>query len=265
MYFYYTALDNAPQQMAAYTKYYRNYYYNRYTQNPQFTLMGQTLVKTIIPEVELIISYIPDCYFLTAKGFDSSVIPYVVSTLDPERKNIIITGDVFDTLYMSDPNFQGIYIKRRYKYFSVTHDIPATVSTIIKDQSPFDTTIFNSEMYYRLLLSIKGSKIRNISSAKGFGYGKFMNLLKEGMENGVILKDFESLDSIIDLFPEKYRADIKTAFQCTSIDTQYALLADADIENLKNQMVDKSDYESLNALNNRRFLEFQINLPGLLS
>lgn len=264
MFFYYTSLDGSSQQMESYNKYYRNYYYNRYTQNPQFNLMGQLLVNTIIPEVELIISYIPNCYFLTSKGFDSSVIPYAVSTFTDGR-NFVISGDVFDTLYLCDPNFSMIYIKRRFKYFSVTSDIPSTVETIIKGESPFDITIFNGELYFRLLLSIKGSKVRNIASAKGFGYGRFMKILKDGMDRGVVLRDFESLDSIIQLFPEKYQDDIRVAFQCTSIDTQYALLSDADIENIKSQMIDRSDFESLEALNNRRFLEFPINLPNLLN
>ena len=125
-------------------------------------------------------------------------------------------------------------------------------------------TIFNSELYYRLLISIKGSKIRNIRSAKGFGYGKFMKLLKEGMDRDVVLRDFESIDSVIQLFPDKYREDIKVAFQCTGLDTQYSLLNDIDIEEIKSQIVDKADIASLESLNNQRFLDFPINLQGLL-
>ena len=92
-----------------------------------------------------------------------------------------------------------------------------------------------------------------------------MKLLKEGIDKGVILRDFASIDSVIDLFPEQYRLDIKTAFQCTSIDTQYSLLSDTDIENIKSQIIDKIDIESIEALNNKRFLEFPINLQGLLN
>lgn len=263
LFFYYTALDGSEQQMSVYNKYYRHYYYNRYTQNPQFNLMGQVLTKTIIPEVELILSYIPGCYFVTSRGYDSSLIPYIVSTIEP-AKNIIITGDIFDTLYMCDPNFFVIYIKRRFKYFALSCDIHTTVGTIIKDESPFDINVFNAEMYYRLLLSIKGSRIRNIASAKGFGYGKFMRIISDGMRDGVVLRDFESLDSIIQLFPARYQEDIKAAFQCTSIETQFALLSEADVENVKSQLVDRTDYESLQALNNRRFLDFPINLQSLI-
>lgn len=264
LYFYMTSLKDEEQQMRVYNKYYRSFYHNRYMMNPQFRLAGETLRDIILPEIKLILSYIPGCYYLESNTFDSSIIPYIISTLST-RKNVIITGDVFDTLYLFNPTFLPIYIKRRFQHFNVYSDIDSVIPSIIKDESPFDLTIFNSEMYYRLLLSIKGSKIRNIKSAKGFGYGKFMAILKEGIKNDIVLKDFESIDSIIQLFPENYREDIKNAFQCTSIETQFSLLSQVDIDYITSQIVDKVDIESVEALNNKRFLDYPINLQGLLN
>lgn len=263
LYFYYTDLESDNHEMMVYNRYYRTYYQNKYIQNPQFRSMGEVLTKIIIPELELILSYVSGCYFIKSKGFDSSIVPQIISTFS-DSKNVIITGDIFDTLYMFNPNFATIYIKRRYQNFTVCSDTDSVIQSIVKDESPFDLSIFNSEMYFRLLLSIKGSKIRNIKSAKGFGYGKFMNILKSGIENDIVLRNFESIDSIIELFPEKYRGDIKEAFQCTSIDTQYELLSDIDIENVKNQIIDKIDIESVEALNNKRFFNFPINLQSLI-
>ena len=264
IYLYSTALNSEKQQMEVYNKFYRSYYQNRYMQNPQFKQMGNILNDIIIPEIKLILSYVPECYFIESKTFDSSIIPMIVSTVSSPEKNVILSSDVFDTLYLFNPNFITVYIKRRYSHFNVISEIDDAVQSVIKDESPFDLTIFNSELYYKLLLSIKGSKIRNIRSAKGFGYGKFTKLLRDGIEKGVILKDFESIDSVIQLFPEKYRADVKLAFQCTDLDVQYKLLSKTDIDEVKSQLVDKSDYASLEALNNKRFLEFPINLQGLL-
>lgn len=264
VYFYYTDIDMTEQQMFVYNKDYRTYYHNKYIQDPKFNKMGKLLKNIIIEELSLIISYIPGCYFIKTKRFDSSIVPYIVSTFS-DNKNVIISGDIFDTLYMFDPNFFTIYINRRFQHLKVTSDIPDTVQSIIKNESSFDLNIFNSEMYYRLLLSIKGNKIRNIKSAKGFGYGKLISTIKKGIDNSIVLKDFESIDSIIELFPSEYREDIKVAFQCTSIYTQYELLNEADIESVKHQIVDKFDISSLEALNNKRFLDFPINLQGLLN
>lgn len=264
LYLYYTdLLSEEDQLMKVYNKHYRSYYKNEYLNNPKFSHMGELLTETIFPEVELIMQYIPNCYFIKSSNFDSSIIPKVIAD-NTEGFNILISGDVFDTLYMYDANFIMIYIKRRFKELKVTSNIDDTLQTIVKDVSPFDLNIFKSEMYYRLLLSIKGSKTRNIHSAKGFGYIKFMNILKDGIKKGLILNDFKSLNSIIELFPEKYREDIKMGFQCTNIDDQYQLLSDVDVDKIMNQIVDKIDITSIESLNNQRFFNYPINLNALL-
>ena len=261
IYLYYTDLNKDKQQMSIYNRYYRNFYFNKYNNNPDYKSIGKILNSIIIPELELIMSYIPDCYFIKATGFDGSIIPLVISSLN-SNKNVIISSDIFDTLYLFNPNFINIYIKRRYSNLSVLSNIETIVQSIIKDEQ--ELNIFNTELYYKLLLSIKGSKIRNITSTKGFGYGKFLKLMKEGIDKGIVLKDFESIDSVINLFPDKYKEAIKISFQCTDLETQYNLLNDIDKESIKNQIIDKFDMSSLEALNNRRFIESPINIPGLL-
>jgi hypothetical protein len=264
IYLYYTELTNTDHEMTTYNKFYRSYYSNKYLQNPQFKSIGQLMTDIIIPEIELILSYIPNCYFIKSKRFDGSLIPAIISELDPESKNVIITSDVFDTLYLFKEKFTTVYIKRRYANFKVISDVESSVQSIVSETNPFDLTIFNSEMYYKLLLSIKGSRIRNIKSAKGFGYCKFLNLLTDGMDRNIVLKDYGSINSVIDLFPEKYRIDIKTAFDCTNLDIQHTLLTDSDIESIKLQIVDNIDTGSIEVLNNKRFLDFPINLQGLI-
>lgn len=264
IYFYYTDLGFRKQQMSVYNKYYRSYYQNRYMQNPQFKSMGTIMKNIIIPEVELILSYIPNSYFLKSKTFDSSVIPQIVSSFS-EAKNIIITSDIFDTLYLFNPNFIVVYDNRKFAAGTIMSEIDPIVRSVIKHEDPFDLGLFHSELYYKLLLSVKGNKIRNIISARGFGYGKLLKLLKDGIDSDIVLRDFESIDSVIELFPEKFREDIKTAFQCTDIGLQYSLLSETDIDEIKNQIVDKVDTASLEALNNKRFAEFPLNLAGLIT
>lgn len=264
IFLYYTDLKSElPQQMEAYNKYYRSFYKNKYLTNPQFRNMGNLLTDIIIPELELITSYIPGCYLIRSKGFDGSIIPLIISNEIP-GKNVIISGDIFDTQYMFNPNFTVFYVVRRFKHFNVSTDIESVVRSIIKDESPFDLTLYNSEMYFRLLLAINGSKIRNIRGTFGFGIGKLTSILQDGLKKDIVLRDYSSIDSIIGLFPEKYREDMKTAFQCTNIDTQYHMLNQSDIDNIKSQIVDKIDIESIEALNNKRFLEYPINLQSLL-
>jgi len=263
IFLYYTSLEESDQEMSSYSKYYRTFYRNKYTQNPEYREIGNLFQETIIPETKLILSYIQNCYLIESKNFDGSLIPLIIASNNSDQ-NVIFSTDVFDTLYFFRENFKVIYIKRRYSNLRVINEVDGAVQSIVQGVNPFESAIFTSELYYRLLLSIKGSKIRNINSAKGFGYNKFLKALKEGVDNGIVLKDFESIDSVIELFPEKYREDIKKAFQCVDLETQYTLLTETDIDMINSQVIDKVDADSLNRLNNERFMEFPINLPGLM-
>lgn len=264
VYLYYTDLKSDNQQMMVYNKYYRTYYQNKYKQNPKFRNVGEVILDIVIPELELIMSYIPNIYFIKSNNFDSSLIPEIISRFD-NIKNIIISGDIFDTLYMFNPNFINLFIKRKYQNLFIGTNVDEIIQYIIKDESPFDLNIFKSEMYFRLLLSINGSIIRNIKTNKGFNYNYIIKLLKDGVDKGIILRDFNSLSSIIDIFPEKYKEDIKSAFQCMSIENQYGLLNQIDIDNIKSQIIDKIDIVSVEALNNQRFLNYPINIQSLLN
>ena len=270
VYFYYTDLESdLEQEMTSFNKYYRSYYKNRYLSNPQFRDMSDLLLHVILPEIALILSYLPGCYFVRSKGFDSSVVPALLADMANTEKgktidHVVISGDVFDSQYLFRPEFQMVYIKRRFQHFGVSSTVSDTVTSIVKNESPFDLAIFNSELYFKLLLSIKGSKIRNIKSAKGFGYGKFMNLLKEGLERGIVLRDFSSIGSITELFPTKYREDIVQAFRCINLDTQIAMTNEADRESIQGQLIDKSDIESVQKLNDKRFVEYPLKLIYLI-
>lgn len=262
-YLYYTSLKNFPQQMKVYNSQYRDYYKNMYTKNSQFKELGDILQSIIIKELKLILSYIPDCYFIETDMFDSSLVPYIISTFS-DNKNLILTGDIFDSLYMFQGNFDTLYINRKFGNSLIMLSPEEIIYNIMKNNSPFELTIFQNELYYKLLLSVKGNKIRNIKSPRGFGLEKLLDCVKYGLNNNIILNDFKSFDSIIDIFQDKYKTNIKESFQCTDLDIQYNLLNQANIENIKNQIIDKFDMKSLEELNTRRFYDFPINLSMVL-
>ena len=265
IYIYYTDLKNTePQQMTTYAKYYREFYKNQFLQNPQFRAMGELLVETVIPEIKLILSYVQGCYFLSSSTFDGSIIPLIIGNIEGGVKNVILSSDSFDTLYLFHEMYRMFYIRRRYKYSNIACDMDEVLQYIFKNESVFDITLFRQPMYYRLLLAVIGSKTRNINGGYGFGVGKLLSLLKAGIDTGNILKTYSSIDSIIDLFPSKQRTDIKEAFQCMNLDTQYSLLSDADIGGIKDQLIDKYD-PSVSELNDKRFLQYPINLQALLN
>jgi len=266
VYLYYTDIDTTEEQsMKVYNSYYRSTYHNNYRKNPNYRVIGEFMTEIVIPEVELILTYIPGCYFVRSKRFDGSLLPKIIRELHPSRVNVIITGDVFDTLYLFQQGFTVIHVKRRYSNFKIVSTVLDSVQSIVTEESTFDLGILGSELYYKLLLSVRGSKIRNIRSARGFGYTKLLGTLREGIDSGLLLRDYNSIGSVIQLFPEQFREDIRKGYQCSDLDLQLSLLGKPDRDYVSTQLIDKVDNVSLEALNNQRFLNCQINLHGLLS
>ena len=88
--------------------------------------------------------------------------------------------------------------------------------------------------------------------------------MNDGLKNGIVLQDFSSIESVINLFPQQFRDDIRDSFKCMSLDIQCDLLSDTDVSQIKAQIVDKVDIKSIEELNNKRFFECPINLPALI-
>lgn len=264
IYLYHTSLDENDQQMRVYNKYYRTSYRNRYMQNPQLRDMGDALQKIIIPEIKLIITYIDKCYFIESKSFDSSIIPMIIAN-GSSAKNVIITMDVFDTLYLFNSNFMPIYIDRKYQELNVASTIPEMLPLLISPDVPYNPDNFNSEMFYRLLLAVKGSKIRNIGPIRGYTTTFLSQTLTNSLTSGSLLTDFQSIDSVLTAFPSAMRNQLRSSLQCLNLDNHYDLLSEVDVSETKSQIVDKVDMKSVEALNNQRFLEYPINLPNLIN
>lgn len=263
VFLYMTELERNKQEMEVYNKFYREYYYNKYTVDPKFSRMGELLNTVIVPEVKLILTYIPDCYLITSKSFDSSCIPKVISDATGTR-GVIVTADIFDSLYMFNTMMTVLLIRRHYHNLNVANNIEEALKIIFKKETELNMVIFANELYYRLLLSVHGSKVRNIKAAKWFGYTKLLSIINSNLEKGLVLTKASSLSSVIDIFPERYQKDIRSAFECTSIDHQVEMMTEADKQMVMEQIMDKTDLASVEALNNQRFLEFPINLQNLL-
>ena len=262
IFFYYTDLTSDKQIMRTYKKYYRKFYFNKYNNNPQYRDILQIVKRNIIKEVELICQYIDRVYFVRAKGFDASIVPKILEG----DNNVIITTDRFDTLYHFDGNFTPIYICRDKGIRTIISDLDSMILHLLKNDEPNRSiiNIFHSKLYYQLLLISIGDNYRNIDTIRELKMDQMILLLQESMKNGSILMEYTSLTPIMDIFPKKHVEMISENYRCMSLDTHEEMLTDGDREYIQTQLIDKIDVASLSALNNRRFLEFPLNLQGLM-
>ena len=266
VFLYYTDLTSDSYQLYDKNDEYRTYYNQKFLHNPRFSLLGESLTKIVIPEIKLISEFISGVYFITAHNFEGSLIPMIIAESEPDWKNLIISGDAYDTQYQCFPDkYLMHYIKRSPGNVDISFDIKRSARLLFfdkEDRVGIDVMTANPS-FYCLLLAAKGSKPRTIDPIKGCGAKTIMRHIANGITNGVINSDTSSIELISDVFPEDIREDMLTNAYCTNLQEQYKRLTTEDIFSVKKQMVDRFDNNSLASLNSGRYYYHQLMLNEL--
>lgn len=266
VFLYYTDLLSEAYQLYDKNDEYRTYYNQKFLYNPRFSLLGESLTKVVIPEIKLVSEFIPGVYFISAHDFEGSLIPMIIAEMEPGWKNLIISGDAYDTQYQCFPDkYLMHYIKRSPGNVDISFDIARTARLLFFDKEEragIDAMVKNPS-FYCLLLAAKGSKPRTIDPIKGFGAKTIMKYIITAVHDGLINPDTSSIELIAENFPEDIREELITNAYCTNLQDQYKRLTNEDIFSVQKQMVDRFDNNSLVALNNDRYYHHQLMLNEL--
>ena len=264
IYLYYTDLEKDLQSMKSEFKYYRNCYYNKYKNNPEFKNI-YNLLKIAIPDLELILNFVNGAYLTKVSDCDGSIVPKLISQ-NSDRINILISEDLFDSLYLFE-NFKVIYIKRSFSKNinrCVFTEPIGIVSSLVDYDDIFNLALFENEMFFKLLLDFNGSPIRNLSSFTDdtLALNDFTDLLINESRKNSIIKNFESIKSLNSIFSKKLLTDLAKSFK--AFDLNLHLFKVKNEDNILNNLIDKFDNENLMALNNQRFLDFPLKIVDLI-
>ena len=265
VFLYYTDLNSDDFVEHKYNEEYRSFYKNKFLRNPKFQLLGNKLIDRIIPRVSKITEYIPGVYFISAKNIEGSTIPWIISKKYPESKNFIITTDKYDTLYLFYPELFCLhFIKKSRVGTSVIFNRDKYISDIFNgDCDTPNISMFQNPYFYDLLLSSLGDKIRSIDTLKGVGYKTIGKFISNGISDGKITKETTSIELLKEIFPCEYHEDLVDNFNCINILEHLKNFTDRHIFHITNQIIDRSDYNSLIQLNQEDYREYPLMLPEL--
>ena len=266
VFLYYTDLSSEDFIEYKYNDEYRSFYTNKFLRNPKFQLLGHKLIDTIIPRVSKIMEYIPGVYFISGKNIEGSLIPWIMAKKYPESKNFIITTDKYESQYLFYPKeFCLHYIKKSKLSTSVIFQPDKYLADIFKEEHDTNPNfvLFQNPYFYNLIISSLGDKLRSIDSLKGVGCKTVSKYLLNGIENGKITQQTTQLELLKEVFPEEYRHDLISNFSCVSIVSHFNILTQQQIFDITNQVVDRSDYNSLIQLNQEEYRDYPLMLPEL--
>ena len=268
VFLYYTDLKSDDYDLWSIHEDFRSYYEQKFMSNPKFSYLGDMLTSSIIPDVQTISNFINGVYFISTKDFDSSLVPIIVANMDKSWKNLVITGDCYDTQYQFNPRtFLTHYIKRVSGNTTITYTIQDTIKNVFFDKDDdckgMISLISSNLTFYNLLLAAKGSKIRSIDTIKGIGYKTIIRYIMKALESGKIEPTTKNLDIILDIFPAEIQDDLRVNFKCTDVVDQYRRLTSEELFSIEKQIVDRSDNNSLAMLNAKKFYHHQLMLQEL--
>lgn len=268
IYLYYTSLDCTKYPQLEYVDSFRSYYINKYTTNPKFVYWMDRMRNFIYPSLRTILEYINNCYLIEGKDIDSSVIPMMISEIDPIRKNIIISADPVDTQYRFYRNFYSIYVKRNpsrllvYKIEDYIKELTKNEDYIKVQGNPL---LNNRSLYLSMIASVTGSKTRSIDNLYGIGYKSFLKFLMSGFKDGLIVASTKTPELIANVFPCCNREDFINNFKALDVSHSFRDLKESDKTMLKHQILDRFDNNGLIRLNNQLFSDVgPINVEPLL-
>lgn len=246
---------------------YRSYYLLKYRSNPKFITLGDKLVEEIIPDVKMLCDYIPNVYFVSAKNVDGGLIPYIIGEELKDRTNIILSGDMHDSQYFFEKNYVSIYYKRSVKRGSILcGNVREYLKEMLRTEAIPDEVVrlFSIRPFYEILLSIKGDKYRSIPQIKGMPIKLILQTLLTALKDRKLTPEMENPMLISSVFPEGIQGDLYRNMMATDIHNSYEQLLEGEKKQVLSQIVDHSDLNTLQKINQTRFSKNSLTLEALL-
>lgn len=269
VFMYYTDLNSDDFINFKYNDEYRSFYINKFIMNPRYQLLGGSLIGTIVPNLKKIMEFIPDVHFIKARDIEGSLVPFIIANSDKSYKNFLISADIYESQYQLYSDRFCTHIIRNIIGGSgprtVFDTLQKTLEYLFKDQ---EKNIENSEIlanpiYYSLVMSAAGDKLRSIDPLKGIGYKTFLRYLAVAVANREITDTTKTLESVISSLPIEEPEQTVQNFRCINLEDQLENLTDDNIFAITNQIVDRFDYNSLLQLNATRYKDYPLMLQEL--
>ena len=268
VYLYNTDLSSTEFHEFDYNEDFRSYYLTKFNSNPKYTLLTDILKDDILPNTRTYCTFIPNLYYISSKNIEGSLIPYIVAKNFPDRKNLIITGEFYDTQYSSIPNFVNHFVHKSFGNGGIYCNTKGYLKEITK--KPDDiiddlNSVYRYHNMYCSLISVLGDRQRCIYGLDGIGPKILRDLIKKSINENEININTSNPEILGNIFDDnKVKDEFINNYYCSNLDYMYSKLTKSDIDSILNQIIDRSDINGLKSINNSVFYNHPIMISSLL-
>lgn len=258
VFLYIPSLSEKSYKNTIHNKDYRMYSRFRFSEGagnlPLYTVITET-----IPLIQLIIEYIQGVYFINSKQIENSLVPFIINE-DKEviTKNFIVTTDLYDLQYVNhDCN---IIIPKGDNSYICTEN--STINYLKSLYNCKGTYKFSSN-FIPFILSIIGSKYRNIYNIKGMGMKSVYKVIQKAIDQKLVSNNIDNIYLLLNIIKSSVRDEILNNYKCVDLNYQYTQLSKKDIYDITSQIKDKFDNIALRKINDKYFIEYPIMLQEI--
>ncbi|HAU85272.1 MAG TPA: hypothetical protein DCW90_07150 [Lachnospiraceae bacterium] len=265
VFIYMTDLQSDAMKEEKWNEDYRSYYFLKYNRNPKYESLREELEKTVYAQLRSITQFIPDVYFITAKNFDGTMIPYIIGESDPSYKNFIISSDCVETQYTLFPNYVHFYMKRGYSANIVNYTMQAYLENIFKLKASDGqyANLFCNRSFYLCLFGGIGEKYRCIDKISDLTPLRVVKYLISGLENHLLTFTTESVELLLQVFPKEIRNELENDIRQIDIKFKNNELTEEDRFQIQSQIINRFDNNSLTKLSQTMFYDNPLMLEEL--
>ena len=256
IYLYFPSLTTTKFKNHIYNPEYRKYYTYKFKENVQNAPLYK-MMNYSIPYLQVIIEYINGVYLIDSGSVENSVVPYVIYKEKKLNKvnNFIISTSLYDFQYVNY-DFKIIIPKKEESYVVNKTNV---IDYIAEINNCEDEYTFSYE-FLPFILSLVGSKNRNIYNIKGIQFKNAYKTVQTAIDNKLVTNGVTNIHMLIDIVKPVWRDIIVTNYYCTDIGLQFNQLNKKDIHYIMSQIIDKFDNGSLKRINDKYFSNFPLML-----
>ena len=270
IYLYYTDMESKEFHESEINEDYRSYYINKYNNNPRFVYMTDGLKFNVLPNLKTYATYIPNVYCISAKNIEGSLVPLIISKTEPDRKPIVLSSEFYDSQYLYIDRFHLTYLSRTQTQGPMHSDVKFFLNTQMRQSGDSETiqslsNVYDNYAFYCSFLSCVGDRDRSIDGVEGIGPATLGNYLKNALLSNTITKSSDSIALLSEIFKDpNTREEFKVSYLCSCLEQMYQRLTETEIQSITDQIVDKSDINTLQSINRTKFSNHPIMLDSLL-
>lgn len=238
-------------------------------------LVINSLVADSIPFMEVISEYIDGVYMVGSSRVESSVIPYIIMMENkfPANMNIVITKENYDYLYCNknclviSKYHQDAVILTKYNIMDfLKHKFNYKGKKNFRAISP---------NLIPFIFAFLGDRKRSIPKIKQVGFATVYNALVDLYEVGYIFDEdvetmsFNHLCKVMSNYSSSvlncsnYLDDLGNNYKAYDLDYQLQTASKNQIDDIMDKLKNKYDYEGLEALNNKYFEFYPLQIMEL--